>query len=89
MQDLLRSLLELGLLSAALVLASWAMALQRRPEPIPDWPPSPPPPKHVKRDLVVTGASMLFLIAGVGVAMVTLTVTVYLAIAGPIGPAPG
>jgi hypothetical protein len=82
MQDLLRSLLELGLLSAALVLAAWAMALQRRPEPIPDWPPSPPPPKHVKRDLVVTSASLLFLLAGVAVAAVTLTVMIYLAVFG-------
>ncbi len=88
MQELLRSLLELGLLSAALVLASWAMALQRRPEPVLDWPPSPPPPKHVKRDLVVTASALMFLIAGVGVAAVTLTITIYLAIGGAPSSSP-
>ena len=69
-------MLQLGVLAAALMLAGLATLLQRRPEPVPDWPPSPPPVKDVRRDLIVTSASLLFLVAGVAVAVLAIATTV-------------
>ena len=82
MPDHLRPLLELGVFAAALVLAGLATLLQRRPEPILDWPPSPPPPPHVRRDLIVTSAAVLFLVAGVGVGTLALTIGVFVRLGG-------
>lgn len=79
--DPFQPLVQLGILAAALLLAGFATMLQRRPEPTPDWPPSPPPAPHVRRDLVVVSASLGFLVTGVGIAVLALAVSVYTAVA--------
>jgi uncharacterized iron-regulated membrane protein len=79
--DPLQLLFQFGVLAAALVLAGLAMLLQRRPEPIPDWPPSPPPSQHVRRDLVVTSAALGLIVAGVGMAVLAIAVTIWAMIA--------
>jgi hypothetical protein len=79
--DPFQPLFQLGILAAALLLAGFATLLQRRPEPTPDWPPSPPPAPHVRRDLVVVSASLGFLVCGVGIAVLALAVSLYTAVA--------
>ncbi len=79
--DPLQTLFQFGVLAAALLLAGFAMLLQRRPEPIPDWPPSPPPPPHVRRDLIVTSAALGLIVAGVGMAVLAIAVTIWSLIA--------
>ncbi len=56
-------MLQLGLPTVAMLLAGLAKLLQRRPEPVLDWPPSPPPPKHVRRDLIVVSTAVLQVVA--------------------------
>ena len=67
-------MLQLGVL-AAMLLAGFATLLQRRPEPVLDWPPSPPPVRDVRRDLIVTGAAVLFVVGGVGIAALAVATT--------------
>lgn len=73
--------LQLGILAAAVVLAGLAMLLQRRPEPIPDWPPTPRSSRYTRRDMIVTTSSILLLLAGgtIGVLSVTLMVVMIMA----------
>ena len=69
-------MLQLGILAAAMLLAGFATLLQRRPEPIPDWPPSPPPVRDVRRDLIVTSAAVMFVVVGVGIAVLAVATAV-------------
>ncbi len=75
-------MLQLAVLAAALMLAGLASLMQRRPEPVLDWPPSPPPVRDVRRDLIVTSASLLFLVAGVAVATLAIATTVISVLVG-------
>lgn len=79
-------MLQLGVLAAALMLAGLATLLQRRPEPVPDWPPSPPPVRDVRRDLIVTSASLLFLVAGGAVAIIALATAIIAVLVGHSTP---
>ena len=76
MPDPLRPLFEFGILGLALLLAAFAMLFQRRPEVSIDWPPSPPPPPYVRRDLIVISASVMLLVAGIGMGAIGMTITV-------------
>ena len=80
-------MLQLGVLAAALLLAGLTTLLQRRPEPIPDWPPSPPPQRDIRRDLIVTSATLMFIVAGVGVGVIAIATGVLMMVAGNGGAA--
>lgn len=74
-------MLQLGVLTAAMLLAGFATLLQRAPERILDWPPSPPAPRDVRRDLIVMSAAVLFIVVGVAVAVIAITTAVLQVIA--------
>jgi len=80
-------MLQLGVLAAALLLAGLATLLQRRPERVLDWPPSPPPVRDVRRDLIVTSGALLFIVLGVGVAAIAICTVVLQVMASNAGPA--
>jgi hypothetical protein len=74
--------LQLGILAAALVLAGLAMLLQRKPVPIPDWPPTPRSSRYTRRDLLVTGSAVLLLLGGGTMAVLSVAIAAWMIIAG-------
>lgn len=74
--------LQLGILAAALVLAGLAMLLQRRPVPIPDWPPTPRSSRYTRRDLIVTASSVMLLLAGGTMGVLSVAVAIWMVIVG-------
>ena len=74
--------LQLGILAAALVLAGLAMLLQRRPVPIPDWPPTPRSSRYTRRDLIVTASSVMLLLAGGTMGVLSVAIAVWMMVAG-------
>ena len=83
----LQPMLQLAILAAALLLAGFAILLQRRPEPVLDWPPSPPPERDVRRDLIVTSAAVMFIVLAVAVAVLAIITAALQLVATAGGPA--
>lgn len=76
--------LQLGILAAALVLAGLAMLLQRKPVPIPDWPPTPRSSRYTRRELVVTASAVLLLLAGGTMAVLSVAIAAWMIVAGAV-----
>lgn len=82
-------MLQLGILAAALLLAGFAFLRVRRPEPVLDWPPSPPPVRDIRRDLIMTSAAVMFIILALAVAALAITTAALQLVTGSGGPGPG
>ena len=54
-----------------------------------DWPPSPPPVKDVRRDLIVTSAAVMFIVLAVAVAALAIITAALQLVATNGGPAAG